>query len=157
MVTEKCRRLLDFLVAQKIEKQKGEKGGRTMSDLYELYSPELKRYARIHGHICFGLAMGYRAGKIAREEFGVSSTKDKGEMVVWVETGNCAQDGVELITLCTCQDIGKLMLKENTKYVFIFFHQGLNKALRLVARSEIMEVYRPIAALKEKIRQKTAG
>ena len=49
------------------------------------------------------------------------------------------------------------MLDENSKYVFVFYHRGLNKALRIKARSEIMEAHRPIASLKEKIRQKTAS
>jgi formylmethanofuran dehydrogenase subunit E len=156
MVTEKCRRLLDFLVAQTIENQKGESGEKAMSDLYDLYSPELKRYARIHGHICFGLAMGYRAGKIAQTRLGTFPKDDNNKVVVWLETGGCAQDGIELITPCGCHDISELILDQESKYVFIFYYRKLNKALRLIAKPEIMKTYRPVAALKAKMRQKTA-
>jgi formylmethanofuran dehydrogenase subunit E len=100
--------------------------------------------------------MGYRAGKIAQAEFGPSSKNDEEEEIVWLETGKCAQDGIELITTCSCHDIEKLNLDENSKYVFIFYRRGINKALRLMARSEIMKIYQPIAVLKEKMRQKTA-
>ena len=125
-----------------------------MNDLHEFYTPELKEYARIHGHICFGLAMGYRAGIIAKEEFRGFLANEKEEVVVWLETGGCAQDGIELITPCSCRE----KREENQgKYVFIFFHRVLNKAIRLVAQPKVMEVYRPISVLKAKIRNNTAS
>ncbi len=119
------------------------------------YPPELKEYAKIHGHICFGLAMGYRAGKCAQKEFGTFLTEDSEKVTVLLESGECTQEGIQLITPCSCQT-GHLIQEESGKYVFIFYHRSQNKAIRVAARPKIMEAYKPIAALKIKMREKTA-
>ena len=122
----------------------------------DIYPPELKRYADIHGHICFGLAMGYRAGKCARQEFGSYPADSQEQVTVLLKSGDCTRDGILLVTPCTCQS-WELLQGQSGKYVFIFYHRALSKAVRLAAKPKIMRIYEPIAELKEKIRRKSAA
>lgn len=125
----------------------------------EKYPPELNEYAKIHGHICFGLAMGYQAAMCAKKEFEkfpFDKSELHEEVTVLLQSSECTMEGIQLITPCTCET-GHLIHGKSGKYVFIFFHRKLNKALRLSAKTKIMAAYQPISELKSKIRQKAAS
>jgi formylmethanofuran dehydrogenase subunit E len=62
--------------------------------------PDLAEVIRFHGHMCPGLAIGYRAAKIAMERLGSWRAEDE-ELVAIVENDSCSVDAIQWITGCT--------------------------------------------------------
>lgn len=85
--------------------------------------------AKFHGHVCPGLAIGYRVAKLALKELGKPS-KDE-ELVAIVENDSCAVDAVQLMTGCTFGK-GNLIFKDYGKQAYTFFRRGPGrKGLRI--------------------------
>ncbi len=70
-----------------------------------------------HGHICPGLALGYRVSMFALKELGERAL-DEG-LVAIVENNSCAVDAVQVITGCTFGK-GNLIFKDYGKQVYTF-------------------------------------
>jgi formylmethanofuran dehydrogenase subunit E len=70
-----------------------------------------------HGHICPGLALGYRVSMFALKELGERA--DDEELVAIVENNSCAVDAVQVITGCTFGK-GNLIFKDYGKQVYTF-------------------------------------
>lgn len=63
-------------------------------------STEWERAVAFHGHSCPGLAIGYRAAKIALRELAAGRAGDE-ELVAIVETDACGVDTIQVLTGCT--------------------------------------------------------
>jgi formylmethanofuran dehydrogenase subunit E len=85
--------------------------------------------ARFHGHVCPGLAIGYRVATTALELLGVDRPHDE-ELVAVVENDTCAVDAVQVVTGCTFGK-GNLLFKDYGKGGFSFFSRGREKGLRI--------------------------
>jgi formylmethanofuran dehydrogenase subunit E len=88
--------------------------------------------ARFHGHICPGLAIGYRVARAAMEMLNVDRPQDE-ELVAVVENDTCAVDAVQVVSGCTFGK-GNLIFKDYGKGAFTFFSRTTNKAFRLTYR-----------------------
>lgn len=70
-----------------------------------------------HGHVCPGLALGYRVSIVALKELGERASDE--ELVAIVENNSCAVDAVQVITGCTFGK-GNLIFRDYGKQVYTF-------------------------------------
>lgn len=77
---------------------------------------------RFHGHLCPGLAMGYRVALAARDRLGSQRAEDE-ELVAVVENDSCAVDAVQSVLGCTFGK-GNLLFRDHGKHVYTFFRRG---------------------------------
>lgn len=89
--------------------------------------------AAFHGHICPGLAIGYRVSQAALRALG-KRAKDE-ELVAIVENNSCAVDAVQLMTGCTFGK-GNLIFKDYGKQVYTFIKRPSGKAIRISLKWE---------------------
>lgn len=90
---------------------------------------EFEQIGRFHGHVCPGLAMGYRMTKAAMAALKVSRSEDE-EIVAIVENNACGVDAVQYMTGCTFGK-GNLIFKDYGKHVYTFYNRKTKKAVRV--------------------------
>lgn len=95
----------------------------------------------IHGHVCGGMPLGFRAGLAALKALGAERELNMGKLVV-VETGTghaagCFADGVQFGTGCT---FGKGLMRrsEYGKWALNLIERGSRRAVRVSVRPEVM-------------------
>ena len=92
---------------------------------------KVKRFEDVvdfHGHVCPGLALGYRVSIFALKELGERA--DDEELVAIVENNSCAVDAVQVITGCTFGK-GNLIFKDYGKQVYTFIKRPSDNGLRI--------------------------
>jgi formylmethanofuran dehydrogenase subunit E len=99
-----------------------------------------------HGHICPGIAIGYRAGKIAIKKLNITDEK----LLTIVENDSCSIDAVQVITGCTFGK-GNLIFKDYGKHVYTFINKDNRNTLRLSLNKNIDEMYPEFDMLRDKI------
>jgi len=82
-----------------------------------------------HGHVCPGLAMGYRAAEIGLERLCSGRSEDE-ELVVITETDACGVDAIQVLTGCTAGK-GNLIFKDHGKHAFTFINRRTGTAVRV--------------------------
>ncbi|WP_214041511.1 FmdE family protein [Methanoculleus sp.] len=87
--------------------------------------------AAFHGHICPGLATGYRAAEIALSRLRSGRSEDE-ELVTIAETDACSVDAVQVMTGCTAGK-GNLLFKDYGKHAFTFINRRTGAAIRVAA------------------------
>ncbi|MBN2025426.1 MAG: TraR/DksA C4-type zinc finger protein [Actinobacteria bacterium] len=91
---------------------------------------ELRRASEFHGHLCPGLAIGYRASRGAMERMGIARAYDE-ELICVVENDSCSVDAVQFFTGCTFGK-GNLLFEDHGKQVFTFAsRQRPGRAVRI--------------------------
>jgi formylmethanofuran dehydrogenase subunit E len=95
----------------------------------ELHSDDLREAILFHGHLCPGLALGYRVAKTALRELQAERPQDE-ELVAIVENDSCAADAVQFITGCTFGK-GNLIFHDYGKHVYTFYNRRTGKGLRI--------------------------
>ena len=93
---------------------------------------ELDEIVRFHGHLCPGLALGFRVANCAIKELGLSRSADE-ELVAVVENKSCAVDAIQMIIGCTAGK-GNLIFRDYGKQVYTFFRRSDGQAVRLAVR-----------------------
>ena len=96
---------------------------------------DFKKAAEFHGHICPGLAIGYRVAKYAKEHYPRSLDE---ELVCIAENSSCSIDAVQSLLGCTSGK-GNLIQKDNGKQVFTFYSREKGKALRIYFKPDILK------------------
>lgn len=81
-----------------------------------------------HGHICPGLAQGYRVAQKALKELG--SRADDEELVAIVENNSCAVDAIQVLTGCTFGK-GNLIFRDYGKRVYTFISRPSGDTIRI--------------------------
>lgn len=94
---------------------------------------EFKKAAMFHGHICPGLAMGYRVAKYVKEHYERSEDE---ELVAIVENRSCSVDAVQALLGCTYGK-GNLIAKDFGKQAFTFYSRDQGKALRIYFKGDV--------------------
>jgi formylmethanofuran dehydrogenase subunit E len=94
---------------------------------------DLAKAVEFHGHLCPGLAIGYRIAKHVKEHYNKS--KDE-ELVAIVDNNSCSIDAIQQMLSCTFGK-GNLIFKDYGKQAFTFYSRGNNKALRIYFKEEI--------------------
>ncbi len=84
--------------------------------------------AEFHGHVCPGLAIGYRVARFALEKLGPKAEDE--ELVAVVENDSCAVDAVQVLTGCTFGK-GNLIYRDFGKQVYTFMKRPAGDALRV--------------------------
>ena len=100
--------------------------------------------AKFHGHVCPGLAMGYRVAKYAGEHY--LRSKDE-ELVCIAENTSCSLDAVQSLLGCTAGK-GNLIFVDNGKQVFTFYSRDQDRAMRIYFKGD---VFRGMDAMRQKM------
>ncbi|HTY36208.1 MAG TPA: FmdE family protein [Bacteroidota bacterium] len=87
-----------------------------------------------HGHICPGLALGFRMAKAAMEALGCSRADDE-ELTAVVENDACGVDALQVITGCTMGK-GNLFFKDYGKMSFTIMKRNTGEAVRVTPSQE---------------------
>ena len=95
----------------------------------ELQETELRETIQFHGHLCAGLALGYRVAKAALRELKADRPRDE-ELVAVVENDSCAVDAVQFITGCTFGK-GNLIFRDYGKHVYTFINRRTGQGVRI--------------------------
>lgn len=107
------------------------------------FDEDFKSAARFHGHICPGLAIGYRVARYVKANYPRSEDE---ELVAIVENSSCSVDAVSEILGCTFGK-GNLIFIDNGKQVFTFYSRPVGKALRIAFKDDILA---PFSKLRER-------
>jgi formylmethanofuran dehydrogenase subunit E len=94
---------------------------------------DFKKASEFHGHICPGLAIGYRVAKYAGEHYPRS--KDE-ELVCIAENKSCSVDAVQSLLGCTAGK-GNLLFIDNGKQVFTFYSRDQDRAMRIYFKGDV--------------------
>lgn len=97
--------------------------------MQEHLDEDLRETIQFHGHLCPGLALGYRVSKAALRELGADRPRDE-ELVAIVENDSCAADAVQFVTGCTFGK-GNLIFRDYGKHVYSFFNRKTGKGVRI--------------------------
>ncbi|MBI5571662.1 MAG: TraR/DksA C4-type zinc finger protein [Desulfomonile tiedjei] len=119
-----------------------------------LSEAHLQRCLDFHGHLCPGLAIGYRASEAALERLRETRAEDE-EMVAILETDACGADAVQVLTGCTFGK-GNLFHKDYGKQVYTFASRRSGKGLRIALNSGAFQLSPRHAELIQKIRNDEA-
>ena len=95
----------------------------------ELHSDDLRDAIQFHGHLCPGLALGYRVAKAALRELQAERPQDE-ELVAVVENDSCAADAIQFITGCTFGK-GNFIFRDYGKHVYTFFNRRTGQGVRI--------------------------
>src|SRR5512143_3431096 len=90
---------------------------------------DLRDAIQFHGHLCPGLALGYRVAKAALRELDAERPQDE-ELVAVVENDSCAADAIQFITGCTFGK-GNLIFRDYGKHVYTVYHRRTGKGVRI--------------------------
>ncbi len=92
---------------------------------------------RFHGHVCPGLALGYRASKAALESLKERRAEDE-EIVSIVETDACGVDAVQVLTGCTFGK-GNFFHKDHGKFAFTFLSRQSEEGVRITVKPTALD------------------
>jgi formylmethanofuran dehydrogenase subunit E len=113
-----------------------------------LSSPDFKRCERFHGHLCPGLALGYRSARLALDHLSAARAADE-EVVAVVETDACSADAVQVLTGCTFGK-GNFIYKDYGKMALTLFSRETGQGVRVVLRADALQPDEEHQALMQK-------
>ncbi len=93
------------------------------------FEDDLREVVQFHGHLCPGLALGYRVARAGLRELRADRPHDE-ELVAVVENDSCAADAIQFITGCTFGK-GNLVFHDFGKHVYTFFNRRTGAGVRI--------------------------
>jgi formylmethanofuran dehydrogenase subunit E len=84
---------------------------------------------KFHGHVCPGLALGFRVAELAVAKMDLHRSDDE-ELVAIVENNSCAVDAIQMVTGCTFGK-GNLLFRDYGKQVYTFIKRATGESLRI--------------------------
>lgn len=93
---------------------------------------DFKKVAEFHGHVCPGLALGYRVALCAAEQLDFVRSSDE-ELVAVVENNSCAVDAIQMVLGCTFGK-GNFIFKDFGKQVYTFHRRESGDSLRIAVQ-----------------------
>jgi formylmethanofuran dehydrogenase subunit E len=109
-----------------------------MTEKGPFFTEDFRRCSEFHGHICPGLAIGYKATKAALSLLEEQRAADE-EMVATVETDACGTDAVQVLSGCTMGK-GNLIHKDHGKHVYTIVSRNSGEGVRLALKEGVLEV-----------------
>ena len=97
--------------------------------MQDRYDDDLREAIQFHGHLCPGLALGYRVAKAALRELNADRPQDE-ELVAVVENDSCAADAIQYVTGATFGK-GNLIFRDYGKHVYTFYNRRTGKGVRI--------------------------
>jgi formylmethanofuran dehydrogenase subunit E len=95
----------------------------------EVFDSDLRETIQFHGHLCPGLALGYRVAKAALRELDAERPEDE-ELVAVVENDSCAVDAIQFITGCTFGK-GNLIFRDYGKHIYTLYSRRSGRGIRV--------------------------
>ena len=121
----------------------------------EIFSaPDFTRCVEFHGHICPGLAVGYKAAKVGMAWLQENRAEDE-ELVAIVETDACGADAIQVLTGCTFGK-GNFIYKDHGKNVYTLVGRKSGRGVRVALKPGVMELTERHRQLIEKLREDKA-
>jgi len=96
-------------------------------------SADFQRCAAFHGHVCPGLAIGYKAAKAAMHFLQQQQRAEDEELVAIVETDACSADAVQVLTGCTFGK-GNFIYKDYGKMALTLLDRHTGKGVRVCTK-----------------------
>ena len=94
-----------------------------------IIADDLREVIQFHGHLCPGLALGYRVANAALRELKADRPHDE-ELVAIVENDSCAADAIQFVTGCTFGK-GNLVFRDYGKHVYTVFNRRTAQGVRI--------------------------
>jgi formylmethanofuran dehydrogenase subunit E len=113
------------------------------------------RAVEFHGHVCPGLAIGYRAAEIGMKELASGRDTDE-ELVAVVENDACGVDAIQVVTGCTLGK-GNLIFKDYGKQAYTFMDRKGGKGVRVSLRRTMDEMDPTLGMLRAKVASGSAS
>jgi formylmethanofuran dehydrogenase subunit E len=120
-----------------------------------LESEEFKKCLEFHGHLCPGLAIGFRAARAGLGRLSEYRSVDE-EIVAIVENDSCSCDAIQVLTGCTFGK-GNFIFKDHGKQAFILIARESGKAVRVALLDKALEVSPEHRELRLKISRDEAS
>ncbi|PKM47863.1 MAG: hypothetical protein CVV03_01395 [Firmicutes bacterium HGW-Firmicutes-8] len=92
---------------------------------------DLQGLMNYHGHLCFGVLLGYKACKYAEEIIGRSDN-----MMVLIENGACDRDAVKFLLDCTIEN-GKLINRQGKTQSWSVYNKDEGEGVRLTVNPNL--------------------
>jgi formylmethanofuran dehydrogenase subunit E len=97
--------------------------------MQDTHNNDLREVIQFHGHLCPGLALGFRVAKAGLRELKADRPHDE-ELVAIVENDSCAIDAIQFITGCTFGK-GNLIFRDYGKHVYTFYNRRTGQGVRI--------------------------
>ena len=120
----------------------------------EFVPEDFQKCVDFHGHVCPGLAIGYRAAKAGMEWLSAKRAEDE-EVVAIVETDACGADAIQVLTGCTFGK-GNFFHRDYGKQVFTLLGRKIGRGVRLGLRAGALELSERHRQLLDRIREGSA-
>ena len=112
---------------------------------------DFQKCAEFHGHVCPGLAIGYRAAKAGMEWLAAKRAEDE-EVVAILETDACGADAIQVLTGCTFGK-GNFFHRDFGKQAFTLLGRKIGRGIRLTLRTGAFELSARHRELSDRIRE----
>jgi formylmethanofuran dehydrogenase subunit E len=96
-------------------------------------SDDFRKCLEFHGHLCPGLAIGYRAAEAGLRWLRENRAFDE-ELVAIVETDSCGADAIQVLTGCTFGK-GNLIFRDHGKNVYSLVSRQSGSGVRVALRA----------------------
>ncbi len=126
-----------------------------MTDGQQETREDFQRCAEFHGHVCPGLAIGYRAAKAGMAWLEEHRAEDE-ELVAVVETDACGVDAIQVLTGCTFGK-GNLIHRDYGKQAFTLLGRRSGQGVRFSLRDGALWLEDEHRGLMAKIRDGRAS
>lgn len=126
-----------------------------MKDEKILLSEDFKRCVEFHGHICPGLAIGFRAARILMERLNACRAVDE-ELLAIVESDAYGDDAIQVMTGCTFGK-GNLSFRNYGKHAFTLVDRKGGRSLRVSYRPTIFKADPEYLALSDQVQTDEAS
>jgi formylmethanofuran dehydrogenase subunit E len=117
-------------------------------------SVDWKKAVDFHGHVCPGLAIGFKAAGAAMDWLKEYRAADE-ELVAIVETDACGADAVQILTGCTFGK-GNFIFRDHGKNVYSFVSRRSGSGVRVSLRAGAFQPHERHMELIQKMRTETA-
>lgn len=106
---------------------------------------DFQQIVEFHGHLCGGIAVGYRAAREGLRQLGADRALDE-ELIAIVENDSCAADAVQVLSGCTFGK-GNFFFRDHGKHVYTFALRPSGRAVRLSRKpGPRLDVYQMLSA-----------
>jgi len=120
-----------------------------------LSKEDFNQCVKFHGHLCPGLAIGFRAAQILMKRLGVRKAPDE-ELVAMVETDACGADAIQVMTGCTFGK-GNFIFKNYGKHAFSLMDRKRGTGVRVCLRPDIFKNDAAFLSLFERVQNNEAS
>ena len=120
-----------------------------------LSKEDFNQCVKFHGHLCPGLAIGFRAAQVLMKRLGVRKAPDE-ELVAMVETDACGADAIQVMTGCTFGK-GNFIFKNYGKQAFSLMDRKRGTGVRVCLRPDIFKNDAEFLSLFERVQNEEAS